>query len=70
MAMTTAIVCILLYYNFKFEAGQLVEACLVQTRDVSKVLHSVVHGKYVILLVFNNCNDHLVHVNGTMLHLS
>lgn len=47
MATTAAVICILLYYNFQFEAGQLVEPCLVQTRDISKVLHSAQHGKYV-----------------------
>lgn len=44
MATVTSIICILLYINFQFEAGQLVEPCLVETRDVSKVLHSALHG--------------------------
>lgn len=70
MVTAAAIVCILLYYNFKFEAGQLVEGCLVQTRDVSKVLQSVVHGKYVLLDMLNDYNDLVVHGNGIMLHLS
>lgn len=56
MMITAAIVCVLLYYNFQFEAGQLVEPCLVQTRNVSKVLHLALHGKYVysFVLVLND----------------
>ena len=46
MMTLTSIICILLYVNFQFEAGQLVEPCLVETRDVSKVLHSALRGKY------------------------
>ncbi|XP_065890206.1 uncharacterized protein [Dysidea avara] len=40
----TAVVCVLLYTNFQFEAGQLVERCLVETRDINKVLYSALHG--------------------------
>lgn len=71
---TTAIICILLYYNFKFEAGQLVEPYLVQTRDVNKVLYSALHGKYVCVVRGDNKLVikfyTLVHINVTMPHLS